>query len=136
MRKLLVILLAFVSTPIFTGCREDRANAKEELLLSVSEENLPFAPGDIVLLKPDGHKAVIQGIFGKPRGLHKAIYDSTGQNFVEKEFIKIISLRYCVRYRVTQEQPRSYALKEDGPTELLHYKERIVHWYEIQEKKS
>lgn len=136
MRKLSAILLVFVFSPIFTGCVEDKANAKKEVVLSVSEENLPFAPGDIVLLKPDGHKAVIQEIFGQARGLHKVTYDSTGQGFVEKEFIKITSLRYRVRYKVTQEQPRSYVLKEDGPTELLHYKERIIHWYEIQEKKS
>jgi len=142
MKKILVILLIFVFGLMLIGCTKEnkintrRANTEKEMSLKISKENLPFALGDIVLLKPDGHKAVISEIYRYPWGLYKVTYDSTGRNFAKKKFIKIISLRYWVRYRVTQEHRESHILDQDSPTEFLHYKTILVHWYEIQKKED
>jgi len=133
--------LAIVTLSTLVGCKKDntffdkRKGTEAEVNLKLLKEDYPFLPGDVVLLKPDNHRAVIVNY--RPldnEGLYRVKYDSTGKKYTEKKLIRITYLAYKVRYVVEQEHRKSHIFLEDEPTEILHYKEANVNWYEISGK--
>ncbi len=129
-------VVAVTATIIYHNHDEGKKNTEAEVKLKLSAEDYSFHRGDVVLLKPDDRKAVIVGypFSWDNMGLYQVKYDSTGKDYAEKKLIRITHLVYLVRYVVKQEQPNGHFISPDKPTEILHYKEMNVNWYEISRK--
>jgi hypothetical protein len=136
-RSLTIILVSFLCL-LLSGCPDlyGRAGKTGEESGSLSHANMPFQPGDVVSLKPDGVPAVIVGVADdSPKATYLVKYNSDG-GWQTLKFLKIEELTYIVRYPITKSHTKTHALNEDEPTKTLHYETIKVNWYEIDKKKQ
>tara|TARA_Y100000310_G_scaffold271105_1_gene285419 strand:+ start:4693 stop:5151 length:459 start_codon:yes stop_codon:yes gene_type:complete len=143
MSKIISIILLVVLVGVVAGCDglingeryEQRKDKTFREVVRLQCSDYPYQVGEVIYLKPDKHRAVVERIDkeynSRPSGEYHVSYGHEGKKVVKKTLIRITQFNVVVRYQINQEHRKSHIFDQDEPTKILHYGERVVGWKTI-----